>query len=47
MARANKTKFDLTKYVKASTQASGVPFYVADKHTLRQAARLVRSILSK
>jgi diaminopimelate decarboxylase len=47
MARAKKTKFDLIKSVRQSTQASGVPFYVADKDTLRQAARLVRSILSK
>lgn len=47
MARAKKTKFDLTQSVKQSAQESGVPFYVADKDTLRQAARLIRSILSK
>lgn len=39
--------FDLTEYIKQSTEESGVPFYVADKDTLTLAARLTRSILSK
>jgi hypothetical protein len=45
MARANKTKFDLTEYVKGQTEASGVPFYVTDPAALQAAAKLVRSVL--
>lgn len=45
MAHAKKSKFDLTKYVKRETQASGVPFYVTDPATLQAAAKLVRSVL--